>query len=70
MCRKVRFALSSSSTWSRSDMAMDNEGFFNSVLTLLSDPEEADEVNSLLSWWNQSVFLSFVCSFVLIGRNH
>ena len=36
-------------------MEMDSETFYISVLEVLEDPEEQDEVKELLSWWNQYV---------------
>jgi hypothetical protein len=49
---QLRFALSSSSTFSRSDTSTDSERFYESVSDFLDDPEEKGEVNDLLSWWN------------------
>ena len=51
--QKARFALSSSSVFSRTDTITDSERFYSSILDLLEDPEEADEVDRLLTWWNQ-----------------
>ena len=31
----------------------DSERFYNSVLDLFEDIEEAEEVNDLLMWWNR-----------------
>lgn len=31
----------------------DSERFYNSILDLLDDPEEKDEVDQLLMWWNR-----------------
>ena len=50
---EVRFALSSSSVFSRTDKICDSERFYNSLLELLYDPEEQKEVEELLSWWNR-----------------
>lgn len=50
---QVRFALSSSAVFSRSDTITDSEGFYNSVLELFYDIEEKQEVDSLLLWWDQ-----------------
>ncbi|TEB24246.1 hypothetical protein FA13DRAFT_1756867 [Coprinellus micaceus] len=44
---QIRFSLSSAGT------------FYTSVLELLEDPEEQDEVRPLVLWWNQRVFPSF-----------
>jgi hypothetical protein len=50
---KVRFALCSSSTFSRTDSATDSETFYNSILDLLRDVQEKEEVQDLLNWWNR-----------------
>ncbi|KAH6872118.1 hypothetical protein BKA70DRAFT_1379219 [Coprinopsis sp. MPI-PUGE-AT-0042] len=50
---QVRFALSSTATFSRNDAITDSEKFYNSLITLLEDPEERNEVNKLLRWWNR-----------------
>ncbi|KAG2750658.1 hypothetical protein P692DRAFT_20729385 [Suillus brevipes Sb2] len=55
---QVRFALSSSSVFSRTDTATDSETFYHSVLDLLEDPDESREVDELLMWWNRQVFPS------------
>ena len=54
-CR-LRFALTSSSVFSRSDTTTDFERFYGSVLQLLDDPEEKAEVDNLLMWWNWYAF--------------
>ncbi|KAH6908042.1 hypothetical protein BKA70DRAFT_1104179 [Coprinopsis sp. MPI-PUGE-AT-0042] len=56
---QVRFALTSASIFSRADTETDSETFYNSILDLLEDPEEQDEVNDLLGWWNKRIFPSF-----------
>ncbi|KAG2741462.1 hypothetical protein P692DRAFT_20880043 [Suillus brevipes Sb2] len=53
---QVRFALSSSSVFSRTDTTTDSETFYHSLLDLLEDPEESKEVDELLTWWNRQVF--------------
>lgn len=50
---QARFALSSSATFTRSDLTTDSERFYNSVLQLLEDPDEQEEVDKLLVWWNR-----------------
>jgi hypothetical protein len=50
--RQLRFALSSSSVFCRTDTSTDSERFYESVLDFLDHPEEKDEVHDLLSWWN------------------
>ncbi|TEB29041.1 hypothetical protein FA13DRAFT_1632636, partial [Coprinellus micaceus] len=56
---QVRFALTAASTFSRSDRETDSETFYTSVLEVLEDPEEQDEVKELMGWWNQKIFPSF-----------
>lgn len=50
---QVRFALTSSPIFSRTDLATDSERFYNSVVDFLEDPEENTEVQELLVWWNR-----------------
>ncbi|KIK32359.1 hypothetical protein CY34DRAFT_101648, partial [Suillus luteus UH-Slu-Lm8-n1] len=45
---QVRFALSSSLVFSRSDTATDSETFYHSLLDLLEDTDESKEVDELL----------------------
>ena len=47
----------STQTFSRSDLATDSEQFYNSILELLEDPDEKDEVDQLMGWWNRCVVL-------------
>ena len=48
----------------------DSERFYNSVLDLFEDIEEAEEVNDLLMWWNRYTLIllppynSFLCNWV------
>ncbi|KIM72920.1 hypothetical protein PILCRDRAFT_81530, partial [Piloderma croceum F 1598] len=56
---QVRFALSSSPVFSRTDTVTDSEKFYNSVLDLFNDVDEAEEVNDLLIWWNRQIFPSY-----------
>ncbi|TEB22657.1 hypothetical protein FA13DRAFT_1640940, partial [Coprinellus micaceus] len=53
------FALSSAGVFSRTDCETDSETFYTSILELLEDPEEQDEVWPLMLWWNQRIFPSF-----------
>jgi hypothetical protein len=53
MLFQVRFALCSSSVFSRSDTVTDSERFYNTILDLFDDVEEQEEVNDLLVWWNR-----------------
>ena len=49
---QARFALTSAQVFSRTDHVTDSERFYSSILELLEDPEEKDEVNQLMTWWN------------------
>ena len=50
---QVRFALSSSPVFSRTDTVTDSEFFYNLVVDLLEDENEREEVSDLLKWWNR-----------------
>jgi hypothetical protein len=49
----MRFALSSSAVFSRTDTITDSEHFYASILDLFDDVDEKVEVEDLLVWWNQ-----------------
>jgi len=53
---QVRFALSSSPVFTRSDTTTDSERFYSTVVDLFQDIEELEEVNDLLAWWNRQIF--------------
>ncbi|KAF8834364.1 hypothetical protein BDN67DRAFT_915104 [Paxillus ammoniavirescens] len=53
---QVRFALTSAQVFSRTDLVTDSERFYNSIIDLLDNPDEQDEVHQLLTWWNCQVF--------------
>ncbi|KAF8835202.1 hypothetical protein BDN67DRAFT_913464 [Paxillus ammoniavirescens] len=42
--------------FSHTDLVTDSERFYNSIIDLLNDPDEQDEVHQLLTWWNRQVF--------------
>ncbi|KIM50704.1 hypothetical protein SCLCIDRAFT_34060 [Scleroderma citrinum Foug A] len=50
---QVRFSLTSAQVFSQMDLVTDSKCFYNSIDELLNDPEEKDEVNQLLTWWNR-----------------
>ncbi|KAG1850671.1 hypothetical protein F4604DRAFT_1883641 [Suillus subluteus] len=52
---QIRFALSSSSVFSRTDTVTDSENFYHSILDLLEDPDESEEVVDLMTWWMRFV---------------
>lgn len=43
--------------FSRTDHLTDSERFYNSIMEVLTDPDEAKEVSELLTWWNRQVQL-------------
>lgn len=53
MIAQVRFALTSSPVFSRTDTATDSERFYNSILDLFEDPNELADLNELIIWWNR-----------------
>ena len=46
--------------FSRTNLITDSEHFYNSVLELLNDQEEKEEVEQLLLWWNRQIFLLYI----------
>ncbi|KAH7923641.1 hypothetical protein BV22DRAFT_1105998 [Leucogyrophana mollusca] len=53
---QIRFALTSAQVFSRTDLLTDSERFYNSILDLLDDVDEKEEVEQLMQWWNRQVF--------------
>ncbi|KAH6896068.1 hypothetical protein BKA70DRAFT_1438761 [Coprinopsis sp. MPI-PUGE-AT-0042] len=53
---QVRFALSSSPTFSRTDLVTDSERFYGSVIEGFTEPLYHVQVNLLLSWWDAQIF--------------
>lgn len=47
------FALTSAQVFSCTDLVIDSKRFYNSILELLLDPDEKEEVHQLLIWWNR-----------------
>ncbi|KJA26432.1 hypothetical protein HYPSUDRAFT_133249 [Hypholoma sublateritium FD-334 SS-4] len=66
---QARFALTSSSVFSRTDTITDSECFYNSILDLLEDPEEVNEVDHLLTWWNRQVFPNYTVNSRPISKD-
>ena len=54
---QARFALTSAQVFSHTDLITDSEHFYTSILDLLDDPDEKDEVDQLLMWWNRYVLI-------------
>jgi hypothetical protein len=42
--------------FSHTDLVTDSEHFYNTIIELLNDPEEKEEVNQLILWWNRQIF--------------
>ncbi|KAG0701182.1 hypothetical protein DFH29DRAFT_982831 [Suillus ampliporus] len=53
---QVRFSLSSLSVFSRTNTVTDSENFYHSILDLLEDPDESQEVVDLMMWWTRRIF--------------
>ncbi|KIM66056.1 hypothetical protein SCLCIDRAFT_111676, partial [Scleroderma citrinum Foug A] len=50
------FGLTSTQVFSCTDLITDLEHFYTSILELLGDPEEKEEVDQHLGWWNRQIF--------------
>ncbi|KAG2097499.1 uncharacterized protein F5147DRAFT_747452 [Suillus discolor] len=66
---QIRFSLSSSSVFSRTDTVMDSENFYHSILDLLEDPDESAEVGDLMTWWTRRIFPNSSSSQRSISKN-
>ncbi|KAG1723901.1 hypothetical protein EDB19DRAFT_1644994, partial [Suillus lakei] len=66
---RVRFSLSSSSVFSRTDTVTDSENFYHSILDLLEDPDESQEVVDLMTWWTRRIFPNSSSSQRCISKN-
>ncbi|KIM64222.1 hypothetical protein SCLCIDRAFT_23572 [Scleroderma citrinum Foug A] len=53
---QARFALTLVQVFSRTDLITNSERFYTSILNLLDDTDEKDEVDQLLMWWNRQIF--------------
>src|ERR1700709_1461244 len=61
---QVRFALSSSPVFSKTDTVTDSERFYNTMLDLFDLTDEREEINDLLTWWNRYVIVPNTLSLV------
>ncbi|KAG2361772.1 hypothetical protein BDR07DRAFT_1286182, partial [Suillus spraguei] len=52
---QIWFLLTSLSVFSCTDSVTDLENFYHSILNLLEDPDESEEVVDLMMWWMWSV---------------
>jgi hypothetical protein len=65
---QVRFTLTSSPVFSRTDTVTDSKCFYNFILDLFDDTDEKEEVNDLLAWWNR--YLQFLFQLVSAYISH
>ncbi|KAJ2934422.1 hypothetical protein H1R20_g2683, partial [Candolleomyces eurysporus] len=52
----VRFSLSNSAAFTLHDKVMNHEAFYYGLLAFLDDAHEQEEVNKLLTWWDELIF--------------
>jgi len=57
MLLQVQFALSSSSVFSKSDLATNSKHFYHSILEVLEDEEEQKDWKALRQWWKKWALL-------------
>ncbi|KIM50120.1 hypothetical protein SCLCIDRAFT_34632 [Scleroderma citrinum Foug A] len=50
---QAHFALTLAQVFLCTDLVTNSEHFYMSILELLDDPQEKDEVDQLMTWWNQ-----------------
>ncbi|KAG1872214.1 hypothetical protein F4604DRAFT_1925822 [Suillus subluteus] len=50
---QIQFSLSSLSVFSCTDTVTDSKNFYHSILDLLEDPDESEEVGDLMTWWTR-----------------
>ena len=61
---QVRFALSTSSIFSKTDTVTDSERFYNTMLDLFNLADKKKDINDLLTWWNWYVIIPNTLSMV------
>ncbi|KAG1891645.1 uncharacterized protein F5891DRAFT_1131548 [Suillus fuscotomentosus] len=66
---QIWFSLSSSSVFSRTNTVTDSENFYHSILDLLEDPDESQEVVDLMTWWTRRIFPNSTSSQRCISKN-
>ncbi|KAG2046382.1 hypothetical protein BDR06DRAFT_985610 [Suillus hirtellus] len=66
---QIQFSLSSSSVFLRTDIVTDSENFYHSILDLLEDPDESQEVVNLMTWWTHHMFPNSTSSQRCISKN-
>ncbi|KAL4065901.1 hypothetical protein J3A83DRAFT_4360241 [Scleroderma citrinum] len=50
---QTHFALTSAQIVSWTDLVTDSEHFYSSIVELLNNPDEKEEVDQLMTWWNR-----------------
>ncbi|KAI5987823.1 hypothetical protein EDD15DRAFT_2173034 [Pisolithus albus] len=67
---QTRFSLTSAQVFSRTDLITDSERFYSSIMELLDDPDESDEVDQLITWWNsRQIFPLYTTTERLPSKN-
>ncbi|KIK25264.1 hypothetical protein PISMIDRAFT_9647 [Pisolithus microcarpus 441] len=66
---QAHFALTSTQVFSHTDLVTDLEQFYNSIMELLKDPNEIDEVELLIGWWNRQIFPLYTENECLPSKN-
>ncbi|KIM57566.1 hypothetical protein SCLCIDRAFT_28782 [Scleroderma citrinum Foug A] len=51
------------------DLVTNSEWFYNSIIEILEDPNEKDEVEHLMTWWNRQIFLLYADSEHMPSKN-
>ncbi|KAG1862146.1 hypothetical protein F4604DRAFT_1882302 [Suillus subluteus] len=66
---QIWFSLSSSSVFSQTNTITDSKNFYHTILDLLEDPDESEEVGDLMTWWTRWVFPNSSSSQCSISKN-
>ncbi|KAG2352036.1 hypothetical protein BDR07DRAFT_1455344 [Suillus spraguei] len=65
----LAYIATSSSVFSHTNMVTDSTNFYHSILDLLEDPDETEEVADLMMWWMHWIFPSSSSSHRCISKN-
>ncbi|KAI6012367.1 hypothetical protein EDC04DRAFT_2870892 [Pisolithus marmoratus] len=66
---QTHFSLTSAQVFSCTDLITDSEQFYLSIMELLDDPDESNEVDQLITWWNRQIFPLYTMSEQLPSKN-